>query len=94
MLRLLGLLGRRILLGLLGRCSVLRLLRLLGLLIALLGHVILRLLVALLRCGAIGNRLGLLGLLPETKGDCRPAEMLRGIRGDVSRRIQLTVNRK
>lgn len=38
--------------------------------------------------------LGLLGLLPETEGDCRPAEMLRGIRGDVSRRIQLTVNRK
>ena len=38
--------------------------------------------------------LGLLGLLPETEGDCRPAEMLRGIRGDVSRHIQLTVNRK
>ena len=37
---------------------------------------------------------GLLGLLPETEGDCRPAEMLRGIRGDVSRPIQLTVNRK
>ncbi len=62
MLRLLGLLGRRILLGLLGRCSVLRLLRLLGLLIALLGHVILRLLVALLRRSAIGNLLGLLGI--------------------------------
>ena len=61
---LLGLLrGRllrgRILLGLLGRHSILRLL---GLLVALLGHVILRLLVALLRRGAIGPLLGLLGI--------------------------------
>ena len=47
------LLRGRILLGLLG---------LLGLLVALLGHVILRLLVALLRRGAIGSLLGLLGI--------------------------------
>ena len=52
----LRLLGDR-LLGLLG-CRIL-----LGLLIALLGHVILRLLVALLRRGAIGNLLDRLGLL-------------------------------
>ena len=62
--RLLGLLRNRllrgrILLGLLGRRSILRLL---GLLVALLGHVILRLLVALLRRGAIGPLLGLLGI--------------------------------
>ena len=49
----------RILLGLLGRRSILGLL---GLLVALLGHVILRLLVALLRRGAIGPLLGLLGI--------------------------------
>ncbi len=49
----------RILLGLLGRRSILRLL---GLLVALLGHVILGLLVALLRRGAIGSLLGLLGI--------------------------------
>ena len=53
------LLRGRILLGLLGRRSILRLL---GLLVALLGHVILRLLVALLRRGAIGPLLGLLGI--------------------------------
>ena len=53
------LLRGRILLGLLGRHSILRLL---GLLVALLGHVILRLLVALLRRGAIGPLLGLLGI--------------------------------
>ena len=59
--RLLGdrLLRGRILLGLLGRRSILRLL---GLLVALLGHAILRLLVALLRRGAIGPLLGLLGI--------------------------------
>ena len=53
------LLRGRILLGLLGRRSILRLL---GLLVALLGHVILGLLVALLRRGAIGPLLGLLGI--------------------------------
>ena len=53
------LLRGRILLGLLGRRSILRLL---GLLVALLGHAILRLLVALLRRGAIGPLLGLLGI--------------------------------
>ena len=53
------LLRGRILLGLLGRHSILGLL---GLLVTLLGHVILRLLVALLRCGAIGPLLGLLGI--------------------------------
>ena len=53
------LLRGRILLGLLGRRSILRLL---GLLVALLGHVILGLLVALLRRGAIGSLLGLLGI--------------------------------
>ena len=56
---LLRLLRGRILLGLLGRRSILRLL---GLLVALLGHVILGLLVALLRRGAIGPLLGLLGI--------------------------------
>lgn len=53
------LLRGRILLGPLGRRSILRLL---GLLVALLGHVILGLLVALLRRGAIGSLLGLLGI--------------------------------